>query len=109
MTHLFNIKHKFNTVTVLKKSQVDAGFISGYTGHVPVSRQTYGCSYIPKVNESMELFRGRRTELEKLTMNKFDQMGTLERSKTDILPRIRTKSRYNYIILVRAINNDSMT
>lgn len=57
----------------------------------------------------MELFRGRRTELEKLTMNKFDQMGTLERSKTDILPRIRTKSRYNYIILVRAINNDSMT
>ena len=59
-----------------------SGLISGYTGHVPVSRDRFGCSFVPKVDQSMETFRRRKTELEKINQRKLqEQIGTLELSQ----------------------------
>ena len=41
----------------------------------------------------MEQFKNRQSELEKLTFKKFDQIGSLERGKTDFLPIIKANVR----------------
>ena len=74
--------HKNEQAWILNFIIKDAGLISGYTGHVPISRDQFGLSYgkivkyhtftekkltlVPKVNSSMDSFNSRNSHREEL-------------------------------------------
>ncbi|CBY22103.1 unnamed protein product [Oikopleura dioica] len=67
----------------------DSGKISGYTGHVPVSRQYFGKSFVPKVNLSTSVFSQRRQIEQDLRQRHFEApLKRLERSQTTVLPQL---------------------
>ncbi|CAG5106548.1 Oidioi.mRNA.OKI2018_I69.chr1.g2892.t1.cds [Oikopleura dioica] len=71
----------------------DSGKISGYTGHVPVSRQYFGRSFVPKVNLSTSVFIQRRHNEEDLRKRQFEApLHRLERSQSTILPQLEPKT-----------------
>jgi len=78
-----------------KSHEKDAGLISGYTGHVPISRDQFGLSYVPKVNSSMDSFNSRNSTREELRKLKMEPSYSLSRSQTEFLPRLATAPPQN--------------